>query len=242
METPDPLSAASRLRREAGFPRDLPLLPERVLPRLYSVDCVVLSGLAVSAIRNWLAGQGVSPPAPLATCGDRRLRGGVIAYAGYGFLFADRDDPEGEQRFTLAHEAGHFLMDHLYPREDLLQRFGESLRDVLDGRRPATLGEEIELLLGRSTLTRHTHLLERDSGWGSPSSPVQASEAAADDFACELLAPCGLEQFGLLNREADLVVVLIREFGLPPRPAADHARRLLRRRHAPTRMRRLGLA
>src|SRR3954469_16078732 len=98
-----------------------------------------MGGLSVARLRDWLAQREAEAPPDLRGCRDRRLRGAVIAWRGFGLVCADAEDAEAERRFTVAHEAAHFLGDHFYPRQDLLHRFGAAIQPVLDGIRPPTV-------------------------------------------------------------------------------------------------------
>lgn len=234
----DARATARRFRREAGLSDVAPAAPDRILPRLYPVATLLLPGLCVENLHSWLerhaAGAGC-----LAGCRNRELRGAVIAWRGQGLLCADAADDELEQRFTLAHEAGHFLNDHYYPRQDLLARFGEGLAPVLDGLRSATPAEQVQAVLGRTRFSLYTHLLPRDGresgGWDA----LAEAEDGADAFACELLAPeaAVLPHCPSLGEDAESIShvlgVLSREFGIPPLPARRYAARLVARHGAP---------
>ncbi len=213
---------------------------EQVLPRYYPVAVAELPALSVQQLRDWLWQRAVHSPAGLLRCHDRRLRGAVVAYRGYGLLCVDAEDAAGEQAFTLAHEAGHFLREHLYPREDLLKRYGPELLAVLNGIRPPTPSERLDALLGRSSLTLDTYLLDREPGRGlTLPREIAAAEAEADWFACELLAPtAALEaRFPHPRNDADTAAlvehILVREYALPLGPAGRWARRFLSRRGKP---------
>ena len=234
----DPRATARRFRAEAGVPQDVPVSAELLLPRLYPVTVVPLPGLCVAMLREWLERHGVSAP-NLVQCRDRQLRGAIVAWKGHGLLCADVEDGELERRFTFAHEAGHYLQDHCYPRQDLLARYGEELAPVLDGLRPATAAEQVQAALGRTQFRLYTHLLERgtyDTGNGDL---VVETEDGADAFACEVLAPEAalLRRCPSLREDADshaqVLEVLTREFGLPPLPAGRYAARLVARHGAP---------
>jgi hypothetical protein len=213
------------------------------------VATVLLPRLSVSRLRQWLPRHGAEVPPALSTCRDRRLRGAVVAWRGHGLLCVDAEDGEPEQRFTFAHEAAHFLQDHLYPRQDLLERHGFSIQPVLDGLRPPSAEERVDALLGRTSLTLHTHLLERDRDLAPTlRQGVQAAEAAADQFACELLAPTAALDARVRRLRAGenaivpVCAVLVSEFGLPPVPASMWARRFVERHGEPiSLLHRLGL-
>lgn len=239
-------STVARLRADADYPDDAPLAVERLLPRLYAVASVLLPRLSVAALREWLARHNADVPSALSLCRDRRLRGAVVAWRGHGLLCVDEEDGEQEQRFTFAHEGAHFLQDHLYPRRDLLDRYGPDILPVLDGLRQPTTEERVAALLGRTSLTLLTHLMER----GPELTPcVDAAEAEADCFACEVLAPAAAlaTRFrGLKTGETavtQVCSVLRQEFGLPAAPATTWARRFVSRYGEPvTLLHRLGLS
>lgn len=230
------LLAVERLRAEIESPPAAPIVPEVALPRRYPVACVLLPALGVAAMRAYLDQRGAALPAYLVACRDRRLRGGIVAWQGYGMLFADADDSEAERRFTLAHEGKHYLMEHLFPRLDLLARFGPTLQPVLDGLRAPTRDERVDALLAHTALAQQTHLMERDAN-GSPER--DALEDDADAFACELIAP-GLAlktRFPNVRRDeesvAEVCAALTNQFALPPAPALAYARRWVTARSEP---------
>ncbi len=223
----DVYRAVERFRRDARAFLEPPLRLRRALAHCYPVTCELLPALSVQAMRDYLHRHEALLPRALITCRDRRLRGGIVAQYGYGILFADRDDPESEIRFTLAHEAKHFLMDHLYPRLDLLDRFGPGILPVLDGRRLPSREERIDALLARTELSQQTHLLDRDTRL---SSNFETIEADADAFASELLAPADSlrVRFPHLFTDEEAVTqvqeALVREYALPEIPALNYAR------------------
>ena len=230
----DFLMTAARLREQAGVPPQTPLDLERLLPRLVEADCVRLASLGVDSLRQWLEKHHAVVPDSLVSCADRKLRGGVVASRGYGMLFADTNDSEEEIRFTFAHEAHHFLHEHFYPRLDILERFGDTLRPVLDGLRPPTQDERIHALLGRKSLLLHAHLLDRENNIAAS---LDAIEADADAFACEILAPRAALQahFPTVKTEETPRVehVLREEFRLPEFYAASYARSFVAEHAAP---------
>ena len=224
---PDVLRAVERFRAAAGALLEPPLQLEKALTRCYPVSCEFLPALSVQAIRDYLHRHEALLPRALVSCRDRRLRGGIVAQYGYGILFADRDDPEAEIRFTLAHESKHFLMDHLYPRLDLLERFGPDILPVLDGCRLPSRDERIDALLARADLAQQTHLLDRDT---RQCPGFETLEADADAFASELLAPAASlrARFPQIFADEEAVThiqaALVREYALPAVPALNYAR------------------
>lgn len=194
--------------------------------------------LSVRHVHDWLQTNQIA----YAVAGtDRRLRGCLFAYRDHGIIFLDSEDPPNEQRFTLAHELAHFLLDYWLPRQRTLHALGESIRAVLDGVRAPTAEERVQAVLARTPLGVHSHLMERPEQ-GLPSATVLQVENRADRLALEILAPAAL----LLTRPAIdpripyptrlqcLTMALVSEFGLPATVAGSYARHLLRTHGRPT--------
>ncbi len=172
---------------------------------------------------------------------DRRLRGCLVAYRGNGLILIDADDPLDEQRFTLAHELAHFLIDYQAPRQRALEALGEAVLPVLDGLRPRTLAERLHAVLAGAHLGVLHHVMERPDV-GLPSGKVLDMEDRADRLALEILAPEALILQKLRAPHAPktfrsrllyLKDALINERGLPPTLASDYAYRLLQQQGGP---------
>src|SRR5207237_10778233 len=110
---------------------------------------VKMPQLNTKVIGRWLERRRIVIPLPLD---QRDLLGSLIAYCGYGIIFVcGSDDPE-EQRLTVAHEAAHFLVDYLHPRQQVIQALGEHMVEVLDGLRKATPSERGAAILSHLRL------------------------------------------------------------------------------------------
>lgn len=166
---------------------------------------------------------------------NRRLRGCLIAYQDVGTVLLDGADPQGDQRFTLAHESAHFLLDYQAPRRRALDTLGEAIRPVLDGLRRPTQTERVHALLANAPLGVLSHLMERPEE-GAPVATVLEVEDRADRLALELLAPesevrrrfgVDMRTLGFEARLTRLQILLITEFDLPRAIAAGYARALL---------------
>lgn len=227
------LSLAERLRKECDVSSATPLEPARELPLFFPVACIIVAPLTVLSLYEWLSERGSFEASTLRICRDRRLRGAVVAHRGRGFLFADAADSPHEQRFTWAHEAAHYLGDHAYPRRDAIARHGENIAEIIDGKRAPTQNEQIDATLLGTSLEQYVHLMaHEDEASKSPRKAValQESEARADAFACEILAPFALlkSRFPAVaaNTEGAMQVqsTLVTEFGIPLKHALLHAR------------------
>ena len=228
---------AEEFWKEAGgpapFPRDLEdavmwALPLAVLkvPRLWVHDVRAL--LRERRIPSCL-------PAP-----DRPLRGCLVAHQGKGCVLMDGTDPPDERRFTLAHEAAHFMLDYLEPRRRAVARLGAGIVDVVDGRRAPRVDERIDAVLTGTPIGVHTHLMDRRADGVIGCAGIAGVEDRADRLALELLAPAAeverrLAGAGRLPRFADAVArataMLRDELGLPPAVAGPYARALYRERY-----------
>jgi hypothetical protein len=158
-----------------------------------------------------------------------------VARAGVGILFHDSEEGEPEQRFTLAHEVAHFVLDHWLPRVRALRVFGEEILPVLDGVRPPTPEESMTALFERVSLKVHVKLMDRDRSGLYSTGKVVESEQRADRLALELLAPAALVTPLVKDvSEDEGVDRVMSRFGLPMLPAQAYVGMLRRRLGLPT--------
>lgn len=205
---------------EEVFPRQL----RRSIGRSQPLAILGRPGLHSGAVQRWLAERNI--PCPLGER-QRRLRACLVAFDGHGYAFIDSTDSPEEQRFSIAHELAHFLHDYRAPRRRAVQRLGERVLEVFDGKRPPTAEERLHALLSSVRVGFHTHLLARDSD--DRPAAVSRVEHDADRLAYELLAPAAAV-LGRVNRSGgrDAASRVLREvFGLPSLQAARYATLLL---------------
>lgn len=165
-----------------GFPRDI----EQAIPLKLPVSIVKLPVVTIRSIAQWLRRHNRSPVFPLY---HRDLMGCLYADAGQGFIFVCSADEPEEQRFTLAHDAAHFLVDYWWPRQLVIQAMGSSIVEVLDGHRPADADERASAILAHLKLGAHWHLLPRQGNDPAGNRQIQSIEDRADDLGLELVAP-----------------------------------------------------
>lgn len=196
-------------------------------------------GLSVQYVRAWLQANGILYT---VTKENRRLRGCLFAYRGNGVIFLDSTDPADEQRFTLAHELAHFLLDYWLPRQRTLETLGEPIQEVLDGERAPTTEERLHAVLANTSLGVLSHLMERPDV-GIPTAVVLEVEERADQLALEIIAPANLlidgrdvnsQTVPYITRLQTLVTTLKTSFGLPSSVARPYARMLLSRCGGPS--------
>ena len=215
--------------RTEPFPRSLESSVAWALP----LAIVKLPHLGLSELRSWLSRKGIR----LHMGGpDRPLRACLLARAGRGLVVLEGSDPEEERRVSLAHEASHFLVDYVYPRQKALEALGEPGREVLDGLRLPTLEERLTGVLRGVEVGVYTHLMERSAVGEVNRLEVLAAEDRADRIALELLAPWQtvlerLEAKSIRWREHSAATaateVLVEEFGLPLAIAQEYGRSLV---------------
>ncbi len=217
------------------YPSDIKMAIILTLPlELYAV-----AELRVSHVREWSLRAHVL----LHTRGqDRRLHGCIIADRGKGTLFFDEQDPDDEQRFTLAHELAHYLLDYQAPRQHAIAALGSSILPVLDGERSPTLEERLHAALSSVHLGTLSHFMERPDE-GLPAMAVLDIEDSADQMALELLAPA-LPLYTLMQqaniphgfnaRLQFLTQHLLTTYGLPDTIASGYARSILHELGEPT--------
>ncbi len=213
MASPRAEQAAAAFWRKAGgrvafgVPIDIASAAAAALPvsvvGIPSLDTSAIGRISARAGRPWTVGN------------PRPLRGCLLADAGVGLVFVDSEDPEDEQRFTVAHEVAHFILHYLRPRERAMGALGVGIAAVIDRLRPPTTGERLSAALRDVPIEPFRHAMERGIG-GRHASLVERIEAEADDLAVELIAPWReLTSGGTMEPGA------IRErFGLPSPVAA----------------------
>jgi hypothetical protein len=221
--------------RAPSYPCDLEMAISLTLPlEVYFVD-----HLRVSDVTDWMRRVGIEHTIPGR---DRRLHGCLIANRGKGTIFYDSSDSQEEQRFTLAHELAHFLLDYQAPRQRARAILGEAILPVLDGERPPTQAERLHAVLTTVSLGTMSHCMERPEE-GLPAGIILDIEDRANRLALELLAPASLltERLRLANtprgfnkRLHFLTQLLSSEHGLPVPIAAAYARFLLYKLGEPT--------
>jgi hypothetical protein len=212
----------------ASFPVDLHLPVLTNLP----VAIIEITNLTVAELQEWLARHQI--PARDAI-GDRVLRGCLLAYAGVGLIFVDAADSETERRLTLAHEAAHFIVDYLVPRETIA-RTRPDLLEVFDDERSPTRGDRLGALISDVPLGVHTHLLERHADGRFVDVHASSAEQRVDQLAMELVAPVAQAlRLAESTPSHELVTVLMERFGLPHPAAHQYAVHLRRLRPAPAR-------
>ncbi|RKH18706.1 ImmA/IrrE family metallo-endopeptidase [Corallococcus sp. CA047B] len=208
-----------------SFPRDLASDALLALP----VTPVGLRGLTSERVRQWLAQRGRDQEIAY-----RSMYGCMVAFAGKGILFFDKNEPPNVQRFTLAHELGHFVLDHLQPRRRALDFFGEDIRDVLDQKRSATREESLAAALNGVPIGVQVHLMDRSESGAVATGRVARAEQRADRLALEWLAPTKLAREVLKDGPAEEGEArLERFFGLPAVEAQSYARALRREEGRP---------
>lgn len=200
---------------EHVFPRNL----EQAILMKLPLPFIKLPVLTVPTVETWLTGKQLALPLPPYR---HDLFGCLVAHRGHGFLFVCSADSADEQRLTLAHEVGHFLMDYLWPRQQVIRALGESITEVLDGERKATPAERAAAVLSRMRVGAHVHLLPRPGVDGDADAVVARTEARADRLALELVAPQEQIRSFLLTLPAretlpfrEIGAALAARFGLP---------------------------
>ncbi len=211
-----------------GYPCDIKMAITLTMPlELYGVP-----GLRVADVLEWTQKVGIAYSMP---GNNRRLHGCLLADRDKGTIFYDAGDSEDEQRFTLAHELAHFLLDYQAPRRRAVMILGPSILPVLNGDRPPTISERVHAVLSNVSLGTISHFMERPDD-GLPESIVLDVENRADRLALELLAPASsLQEMmgtpaaprGFNRRLSFLTQQLLGTYGLPAAIADAYARYIL---------------
>ena len=224
---------AEKFWHKAGFTEPFPRSLESAIAWALPVTVVKLPRLELSDLNQWLLQRRVFLPFTI-TIGC--LRACLVARAGRGVIFLDGSDPDDEQRFSLAHEIAHFMLDYLLPRQRALVVLGKEGRPVLDGTRPPTSEERLEGILQGGEVGTFTHLMDRSETGDVRQIRILEAEDRADRLALELLAPrvailSRLRDEGILWKEPsafELVSETLKQaFGLPEFVAEYYGRMLV---------------
>jgi hypothetical protein len=199
---------------------------EYVFPRTISdhlvsafpVSIIGINNLNNHHINQWLAEHNV-----LFSCSwpSRNLQGCLFAYEGKGLIFYNTLQNENECRMTIAHEAAHFLVHYLAPRNRAIKIMGCSICEVLDGHRAPTYQEELSSVFSKLRFGVFEHAMSRDM-MGLPNTAVEKFEAEADSVAFELLAPSSMVIKEITSTK-DTKKLLTDKYGLPDWAAASYA-------------------
>ncbi|MBN8471849.1 ImmA/IrrE family metallo-endopeptidase [Corallococcus exiguus] len=172
-------------------------------------------------VRQWLAKRGRE----VAIGYHREMHGCMVAWEGKGLVFFDENDPPEVRRFAIAHELGHFFLDHLLPRRRALDFFGEGIRNVLDQKRPATREESLTAVLEGVPIGVQIHLMDRGPTGDIGKGTIARSEMRADRLALEWLAPSTHARQVMQDGPQDTQEQrLAAYFGLPLERAETYAR------------------
>lgn len=221
----------ARVGRREPFPRSLEIAVYEAIDTLVVVR---LPHLVLDNVRDYFSRCNIGFD---LTTQNRELRAFLLAQAGWGFVFLDGADPECEQRYSFAHEFAHFLLDHLWPREEAIERLGPTVRDVLDGLRAPSVNERMDAVLKRVRLGTYTHIIDRSPNLTIDSAIALGVEDWADRLALELLAPRSdvvrrLTCSGVSWRNEEAFAVATTEltsvFGLPAETARRYGEMIVR--------------
>ncbi len=226
------LETADHFWTGAGTGEFVPDLEEAVLMG-YPLNIERIDGLSVRQVESWLLQRDFPLPG-LTQVKERRLRACLVAHGhAHNFIFLDKNDSPAEQRFSVAHEIAHFLLDYVRPRQKAQSRLVPSILEVMDGLRPATLEERLQGLLEGIWVGQYEHFMERDGGGNILSGRVLLAEDQADTLALELLAPeelaLPLVQFAIQDKPTYALRLeaaaqaLAQKFLLPPTVAHSYA-------------------
>jgi len=222
-------SIAGQLGRDYGQPIRYPIDLAGLLPFSFDVALVQIANLSVVQVNAWFSDKGSQPPS--RDHPSRALYGCVVIEQGHAFIFIDSQVTEAEQRFTLAHEFSHYVVEHYYRRQQVQRELGESFVAILDGKRMLTPEDQLIAMRRHIPLRPYQHFMHREADGQIGERRISEAEQRADLLALELIAPHRLllrrcaarEMFAM---QANLYHDLVQQFGLPPLIADSYATQL----------------
>lgn len=223
---------ANEFRLKVGR-RDKPVIDiNGAVNLILPIDIVSLSELTLSKIGQWLSARRIDIDIEYS---DRLLHGFILTFQGSGFIFINGTDTEEERRYTVAHEASHFILDYKLPRDKAIDRLGPQIVQVLDGYREASTDEMIDGLLASVSVKPYTHLLEKTGDGSFSNIKIYNAENDADALALELLAPSadvikdvkfGHNKLSFEEFKATSFQILVTKYLLPVEIAKEYSIRL----------------
>lgn len=223
----------------AGIAPDYPCDMEKAALAAFSLETVLIDALDIAKARAYAERHTFSFQFPAH---NRQLRGCLLANARAGVMLIDASDSPEEQRYTIAHECAHFVLECWRPGWEAEAVLGGEIISVLEGRRAPTLNERLEALLSNLPLRLIGHLMERPLA-GPPAMSVLDAENSADRLALELLAPFGhLVEYmrlptapcGYRRRCTYLISALRETYGIPEGIVTGYCKYILQSLGEPT--------
>lgn len=167
--------------------------------------------------------------------GERRIHGCLIVGRSGAAILVEKNDDEAQKRFTIAHEAAHFIVEVRRLQERAACKLGHDFTDVLHGLREASPTERIDVWLHNVRTDAFVHFMDRTPSGEYGCVRTKDAERLADDLAVEILAPRSaliesLSSFGRMDFSESLLTVrhvAERRFGLPTEIAERYANRVV---------------
>ena len=208
----------------SGFPIDIGYAAMSALEVYVEEMADLTTGAAAS--RN--VGIGSRVPEKID---ERRIHGCLIVGRSGAAILVERNDNEKEKRFTIAHEAAHFIVEVRRLQERAACKLGHAFTDVLHGLREATPNERIDAWLHNVRADAFVHFMDRTPSGEYGCVRTRDTECLADDLAIEILAPRlalmeSLSSFGPMGFSESLITaqcIAERRFGLPAEIAERYA-------------------
>lgn len=170
---------------EINFPISTTLLEQAIL-LTEPIAVVKLNKLSLLEISKYFTARGNNINCPLDS---KELYGFILSYNGYTYIFLNGTESAEEQRFTLAHEFAHYLLDYKLPRQSIIEKSGVAIIDALNNKRDFTAEEKLLALVQDYSLKAFTYLLDAPATSAFERLHVWKAENKADELAMELLAP-----------------------------------------------------
>lgn len=166
---------------------------------------------------------------------ERRIHGCLIVGRSGAAILVEKNDDEAQKRFTIAHEAAHFILEVKRHQERAAARLGHDFVSVLHGNREATPNERIDAWLNNVRADAFFHFLDRTPTGEYGGARIKDAELLADDLAVKILAPRStliesLSSFGRMDFSESLIAaqrIAERRFGLPAEIAERYANRVV---------------
>jgi Zn-dependent peptidase ImmA (M78 family) len=197
-----------------------------------TINLILIKNLSIKKMEDWLISIGKYENFGID---DRSLHGFLMIKNGNICMFVEESEDQSQQRFTVAHEVSHYLLDYQLPKERAILALGKEIEDVLNGNLPPTDTQLALSVIKGVNISPYTFMIEKNGNGSFFNWSNFNSENEADYLAMELLAPRARivnETFSSIKRRSysqfirKSEEILISHYKIPPDIARHYASEL----------------
>lgn len=162
-----------------------------------NVHLIRMQQLNPTKIISWLASHNMDIPFESKAT---HLNGALLIKNDNVIMFIDAAENAVQQRYTLAHQVSHFLLNYQMPKERAIMTLGKEIAQVLSGNTEASVTQLVQSTVSNITGNVYTLLIEK---WDESTSfdwELLRTKDPAVSLTLELLAP----RYQIINETASV--------------------------------------